>query len=160
MRRYLAYLVLTALLIFFISVGLFYKPVVHYPFKCYGFVEYNLVLDNKPVQLNISQDIRLFDDATGALSFNGRVVYDNHEMILNRKIKLTDASRLDEDTFKFKIHRTEKSLSDNTPDEMYNLLMNEYSASQNSLQIDLIELISEVWVISSPTAFIMICKAY
>lgn len=63
-------------------------------------------------------------------------------MILNRKIKFTDASRLDEDTFKFKIHRTEKSLSDNTPDEMYNLLMNEYSASQNSLQIDLIELIS------------------
>lgn len=160
MKKYIPLSILAVLSFFFIAAGLLYKPAANYPFKCYGFTEYNLVLDNKPVQLNLSQDIRLFGDKTGEISFSGRAAYDNQSMIFHRKIKLTDASRPDKNTLKFNIHRAVKSLSDNTPEDIYNLLMNEYSASQSSLQIDLDEVVSGLWLISSPTSFITICHAY
>lgn len=160
MKRYISLSILSVLIVFFIAAGLFYKPSTHYPFKCYGFIEYNLVLDNKEVQLNLSQDIRLYDDKTGEISFSGRVMYDNRNTVFNRKIMLTNTSRLDEDTLKFTIKKTVKSLSDNTPDDFYNLLMDEYVASQHTIQIDLIEIVSGLWVIGSPTSFIMICQAY
>lgn len=104
MKRYISLSILSVLIVF-IAAGLFYKPSTHYPFKCYGFIEYNTVLDNKEVQLNLSQDIRLYDDKTGEISFSGRVMYDNRNTVFNRKIMLTNTSRLDEDTLKFTIKR-------------------------------------------------------
>lgn len=112
------------------------------------------------MQLKLSQDIRLYDDKTGEISFSGRVMYDNRNTVFNRKIMLTNATRLDEYTLKFTIKNTVKSLSDNTPDVVFNLLMDEYVASQHTMQIDLIEIVSGLWVIGSPTSFIMICQAY
>ncbi|XGI79146.1 FidL-like protein [Enterobacter hormaechei] len=159
-KKYLQLSMLTILSVFFLGTGLLYRPTVKYPFKCYGFTEYNLMLNNEPVQLNLSQDIRLFDDKTGEISFSGEAVHANKSMILHRKVKLTDASRLDNDTLTFTIHRTEKSLLDNTHEDIYNLLMNEYSASQTSLQIDLDEVDPKLWLISSPTSFITICHEY
>jgi len=115
--------------------------------------------DNK-VQLNLSQDLRVFDDQTGEISFNGRVIYNKKNMIFNRKIKLSDASRLDSNTFKFTIKNKVKSLTDNTPDEILDVLLDEYTASQHTLQIDLNEIMNGVWVISTPTSFISVCHIY
>ena len=157
MKKYMA---LFVLLFFFIAIAVFYKPIFPYPFKCYGFTEYNLMFEDNKVQLNLSQDLRVFDDQTGEISFNGRVIYNKKNMIFNRKIKLSDASRLDSNTFKFTIKNKVKSLTDNTPDEILDVLLDEYTASQHTLQIDLNEIMNGVWVISTPTSFISVCHIY
>lgn len=135
------------------------KP-LRFPFKCIGFVEYHLISGNNPITLSLSQDIRLFSQAEGKINFRGQVDDDGRITQLNRTLTLTGGKPVDDDTLRFTISRITRSTVDNTPEPFFGVLLDEYVTSQDALQLDLIRLQPEVWVIGSPASYLMTCIQY
>lgn len=150
-------------LLFIISVPLIFYEAngkIKKPFKCYGFTEYAL-LDNKDiVTFDLSQDFRIFDENMAYISFNGMVKLPSSESFLNRTVNLKSARYLDSDTIKFYISSIEKSPSDNTPDRLFSLLLNEYNFSGKSFTLDVSEADKSTWILGNSSSFIMTCVQY
>ncbi|HCM9246576.1 TPA: hypothetical protein N5L31_003927 [Enterobacter bugandensis] len=133
---------------------------IEWPFKCYGFTEYAL-LDNKDiVTFDLSQDFRIFSKDVAYISFNGMVKSPSSETFLNRTVNLKSARYLDSDTIKFYVSSIEKSPSDNTPDRLFSLLLNEYNFSGKSLTLDVSEADKSTWILGNSSSFIMTCVQY
>lgn len=133
---------------------------LRFPYKCIGFVEYHLVSGNHPVTLSVSQDIRLFSQAQGKINFRGQVDDNGRVTQLNRTLTLTGGTPVDDDTVRFTISRITRSPIDNTPDQIFGVLLDEYTTSQDALQLDVIRLQPDVWVIGSPASYLMTCIQY
>ncbi len=136
------------------------EKTLRFPFKCIGFVEYHLVSGNHPVTLSLSQDIRLFSKAEGKINFRGQVEDNGRVTQLNRTLTLTGGMAVDDDTLRFTISLISRSPIDNTPEQIFDVLLDEYTTSQNALQLDVIRLQREVWVIGSPASYLMTCIQY
>lgn len=67
---------------------------------------------------------------------------------------------VDDDTLRFTISRISRSPVDNTPEQIFGVLLDEYTTSQDALQLDVIRLQHEVWVIGSPASYLMTCIQY
>lgn len=147
--------------ILFTGIWLYAVIPLRFPFKCYGFVEYHLFSGNQPIIFKVSQDIRLFSKSEGKINFRGQVVNDNGGIMqLNRTQALTGGKSVDDDTLLFRISRIARSPVDNTPEQIFDVLLNEYTTSQDALQLDIIRLKSEIWLIGSPASYLMTCVKY
>lgn len=156
-----SFLLVTIILIFTILLVHFKNgKVVDYPFKCYGFVEYNLLDGRDIVTYDSSQDLRIFSDGIAYVNFSGMVKFRNNESILNRTINLKNVNHLDKNTISFDIDNFQKSISDNTPDELYNILLNEYLFQKGKINLDVVNIDNSTWVLGNSSSFIMSCVEY
>lgn len=154
---------LLVIIVFLFTVLLIYLKngkVVDYPFKCYGFVEYNLLDGRDIVTYDSSQDLRIFSDGVAYVSFSGMVKFRNNETILNRTINLKNVKHLDKNTISFDIDSFQKSMSDNTPDELYDILLNEYLFQRKKFNLDVVNVDKSTWVLGTSSSFIMSCVEY
>lgn len=137
------------------GIWLYTEKTLRFPFKCFGFVEYNLASGNHPIILKVSQDIRLFGQGKGKINFRGQVDDNGHITQLSRTLALTDGKAIDDDTLRFRISHITRSPVDNSPEQIFEVLLNEYTTSQDTLQLDIIRLQHEIWLIGSPTSYLM-----
>lgn len=149
-------IVLIAIIFFF----LFLPPAI-YPFKCIAFSEYNLLKKTGNIKFNIAQDLRFYNEQNGLLDLRGEVEDEfGGKYILERKITLTSGKRIDNDTLEYKFLKVEKGKVDDTSEELYEILISEFTSSKESLQLDLLQLRPNVWVIRTSTSFLMACYTY
>ncbi|MFJ5984059.1 FidL-like protein [Enterobacter cancerogenus] len=140
---------------------LLFQIISIYPLKCMAFSEYNLIRKGNRVIFNVSQDLRFYNEENGQFNIKGEVEDEKlGEYSLDRKINLVKGKRIDNDTVEYKIGAVEKGEVDDTSENLYDILISEFTSSQDSIQLDLIQLRSNVWVIGTSTSFVMTCYTY
>lgn len=154
------FLMAVIFLISIISFFLFQRMSI-YPFKCIAFSEYHLLRKGSGIIFNVSQDLRFYNEKIGFFNIRGVVEDDKGgRYIIDRKINLTRGKRIDNDTVEYNFGNIDKGEIDDTSEELYEILISEFTSSKESLQLDLINPGENVWVIGTSTSFVMTCYAY
>jgi len=148
-----------ALLVIFAAYDIRYKNI--YPFKCYSFAHYDLSRSNSGgFDLFLTQDIRLQNEKGGYLLLNGDVATNNVKTYLSRTIILGKGEKIDDDTYRYQIIETKISASDNTPTREFNQLLTEFTSNPAVLQLDVIKLHDNTFLIGGPVSYLFTCKRY
>ncbi|HDG1678436.1 FidL-like protein [Kluyvera ascorbata] len=147
------------LAVLFVSFFIRYKHV--YPFKCYSFTHYDLSrIPDDTFDMFLTQDLRIQDEEGGYLLLNGDVVKNNVKTYLSRTIVFGKGSKIDSDTFRYQITGTKVSLSDNTPSMYFNQLLTEFTSDQDLLQLDVIRLQGQTFLVGGPLSYLFTCERY
>lgn len=133
---------------------------IQMPFRCQGLTEYNLGEDGHEVKLSINQDLRLEANARSIFLIRGNASDGNEKYNLNRVFELSGLQAIDKDTVILKIDRIVKSKSDNTPDALFNIYLDELVFEPRTLQLDIVYLDKKAWLISNPMQFFYSCARY
>ncbi len=130
------------------------------PFKCSGSTVYNLSRDNRELLLYLAQDLRFQTSRSGYLLLNGRAVSDGKTTVFNRTIHLGEGGQIDNDTFRYHIARIAVSPTDTTPDAIFDRLFAELSTDSANLQLDVVHIENQAYLIGGPVSFLFTCTAY
>lgn len=163
--RYAAYFALAGavtgalLLTVFVLVAKFQNN--DFPLRCTGFVRYDLSRDqgSLPTFL-VAQDLRFQSEENGHLVFVGQVNMPNKTLQLNRTVEFDQGKKIDSNTYRYHIRDIQISPTDNTPAEVFNLLLGEFTADPTSMQLDVDRLGREGFRISGPVSSLFTCVIY
>lgn len=146
------------------SVLFYYFPHQHdsikLPFKCIYSTEYVFQHDKKEFRINVTHDLRLYDDSTGYFIFNGDAVIDNVSYQVRRSVSLKNIREKQGKTFQATIVKTVPMINDSIPDALFLTILQEYQIDNDKLQIDFFHLHLSTWLVGGPYAFISVCRRY
>lgn len=131
------------------------------PFRCSTFSYYNLSHHNdKKVEFAVSQDLRFINSNSGYLLLNGQVTFGDEVTTLNRRVALSAGNKIDGDTYRYKIRAAITSTNDTTPDAVFNLLLAEITLDPGYLQLDVIQVDKNAYLIGGPLSYLFTCQRY
>ncbi|PWC18277.1 hypothetical protein DDT52_13995 [Brenneria roseae subsp. roseae] len=65
-----------------------------------------------------------------------------------------------QDTFRYHIKAISVSTTDNTPEPLFNQLLSEFTADSTTLQLDVIQLGKQAYLIGGPVSYLFTCVTY
>ncbi|PWC11890.1 FidL-like protein [Brenneria corticis] len=131
-----------------------------FPFKCSGFTRYDLGRNGSVLDYHLAQDLRFQSANAGYFLLNGHVSTGDKDMTLSRTINLDKGGKLDQDTFRYHIKAVTASATDNTPEPLFNQLLSEFTTDSATLQLDVIQLGKQAYLIGGPISYLFTCVAY
>ncbi|MBJ9136102.1 FidL-like protein [Citrobacter farmeri] len=131
------------------------------PLRCSGFVHYEMSKSEQDgYDFYISQDIRFQSLKEGYMLFNGTFEKDGKQYHLNRTMILKNGKKIDSDTYRYNIEGIKISSTDDTPTEKFEHLLTEFTLDPSLLEIDLINLEGENYLINGPVSSPFTCIRY
>ncbi|MDT7012762.1 hypothetical protein [Enterobacter cancerogenus] len=130
------------------------------PFKCIYSTQYILQYKKETLRLNVTHDLRLYDDSSGYFLMNGNAVIDNVSYQVRRSVLLKDIREKQGKTFQATIVKTVSMINDSIPDALFYTILQEYQIGDNKLQVDFFHLHYRTWLVGGPYAFISVCQRY
>lgn len=130
------------------------------PFKCIYSTQYILQYKKETLRLNVTHDLRLYDDSSGYFLMNGNAVIDNVSYQVRRSVLLKDIREKQGKTFQATIVKTVSMINDTIPDALFNTILQEYQIGDTKLQVDFFHLHYRTWLVGGPYAFISVCQRY
>lgn len=152
---------LSLLILLTASVVTYSKRAESYPFRCSTFTRYDLSReDNARREYAVTQDLRFLNTDSGYLLLNGQVTDGEKVTTLNRKISLTKGGKIDSDTYRYRIDKIISSTTDNTPENLFNLLLAELTPDPSYLQLDVTKVDHNTFMIGGPLSYLFTCQRY
>ncbi|KAF6661916.1 hypothetical protein HFD92_16835 [Pantoea sp. EKM101V] len=153
---------LTSLLLFSLAgVSYFKRQTDDLPFRCSAFSRYDLSRhENNKIEFVVSQNLRFINLQSGYLLLNGQATYGDKVTILNRRIALSEGSKIEHDTYRYKIRKIISSTNDTTPDAIFNLLLAEITLDPGYLQLDITQVDKKTYLVGGPLSFLFNCQRY
>ncbi len=130
------------------------------PFKCTFFTHYDFSKNQSELSFALTQDMRFYSKDSGYVIFNGKVNINGETKKLNRSLLLDNGMFLQGKTISYHIKEMKKSMLDDTPDNVFKLLLGEYTFNPETFQIDVFPLDKKSYVIGGPYSFISSCIRY
>ncbi|MGU3525050.1 FidL-like protein [Enterobacteriaceae bacterium C23F] len=162
LRRTLAATMLMAIVLLSIYLLHGFSLYPSLPFKCLTFTRYDFSTGSQtkgPI-FNVAHDLRFETPDVGYLLISGNVKFQDKETLIKRTIILDKGAALDKDTFRYHIVKIDKSVTDNTPDALFNQWFDEITPQSDTLQVDVVKLRSNALIIGSPVSFLFTCTPY
>lgn len=148
-----------------LSVAIIYAIKIHkdslpLPFKCNTFTMFNLSYAQNDLIFKTAHDVRLQKNGRGEFIIDGHVISEGKNNLINRVIKLNQGESIDEDTICYQIEGVDVSPTDNTPAELVDRLMAELTSAPFMLELDILKVDEDAYLIGNPIAFTFICMRY
>jgi len=152
---------LTLLILLTVSVVTYSKRAESYPFRCSTFTRYDLSRkDDARREFAVTQDLRFLSADSGYLLLNGQVTDGDKVTTLNRKINLIGGGKIESDTYRYRIDKIVPSVTDNTPDSLFNQLLAELTLDPSYLQLDVTKVDRNAYLIGGPLSYLFTCQRY
>lgn len=130
------------------------------PFKCTFFTHYDFGKNQSDLTFSVTQDMRFYSKESGYVIFNGKVTINGETKKLNRSLLLSDGVFLQGKTISYHIKDMKKSMLDDTPDNVFKMLLGEYTFNPETFQIDIFPLDKKSYIVGGPYSFISSCIRY
>lgn len=131
------------------------------PFRCYAFSHYNLSRQQgEKVEFDLSQDLRFLTPHSGYLLLNGPVTSGDQVTMLNRRIAFNAGSKIESDTYRYKIRTVITSANDTTPDAVFTQLLAEIALDPSHIQLQITQIDRKTYLISGPLSYLFTCQRY
>ncbi|ROP59348.1 FidL-like putative membrane protein [Enterobacter sp. BIGb0383] len=131
-----------------------------FPFKCLTFTRYILNDNNKDIYFNVSQDLRFYSLQDGYFLIGGTTQSGDKISKINRSVRFEAGSLTQGKTFSYKIKSIEKLNGDDITDDLFQLLLNEYTIGKDDFQVDVFKIDNLSYLIGGPHSFINTCTRY
>lgn len=152
---------LTVLVILLASIGIVHYRDDSFPFRCTTFSRYDLTIkEREHLVFTVTQDLRFQNHHSGYLLLNGQVTRGGVTTLLNRRINLITGDKIDYDTYRYRISGIVKSLTDNTPDKAFNMLLAELTLGPFYLQLEVMKVDDKDYLVGGPLSDLFICRRY
>lgn len=147
------------LFVFFIAS---HRNKVSFPagFQCSGYSRIELGLNEKE-GIIIDAVLNLqFNNSVSFFIINGRVLKNSGVTSLKRQIKLKSPEEKKGNGVMFTIDKITKSNLDNTPEEVFDTFLSEFSGDETHLYLSKRKLQDNVFLIGGPFSDVFVCSAY
>lgn len=129
-------------------------------FKCTNQSRYRITRNAAVYDFYVQQTIQLYEDNTGFISFNGKMVSGPVTQGVSRKILLRDGYQIDNHTLKYQNDGVRKLPADKVDDEIFQLLLAEVSGDDTTLIFERERIDNHSWLIGNPDAWVLTCVEY
>lgn len=144
-----------------ICLGVTYRYVYNINnFKCTAQSRYRIIRNNSAYNFYITQTIQLYQDNTGFISFNGKVVSGGTTQSIGRKVLLRDGYLIDNHTLKYQNAGVRKLATDSIDDAAFQMLLNEVSGDDKTIIFERERIDNDAWLIGNPDAWVFTCVEY
>lgn len=130
-------------------------------FKCVSQSRYRIARDdNAWTDFFVTQNLQLYADHTGFISFVGHAVNNGVDYKINRKVKLKDGFMIDDHTFHYTIEAVRKVGADNLPVSEFQTLLMEVSGDEAVFLFERERIDENAWILGNPNNWFMTCAEY
>ncbi|VUS85447.1 hypothetical protein SB6411_03211 [Klebsiella spallanzanii] len=129
-------------------------------FKCTNQSRYYIFNNDVEYDFYVVQTLQLYNDNTGFISFNGKVIREGITQSVSRKILLNDGKKIDGHTFKYRNGGIRKLSVDYVDDKVFRLLLSEVSIDDSIIIFERQKVDSKAWLIGNPDAWVLTCVEY
>lgn len=149
------------LLVIFAGINYFKLQTTDLPLRCSAFSRYDLSRhEGNKFEFRVSQDLRFENKQSGYLLLNGQAISGDSVTTLNRRIRLIDGAKVDNDTYRYKVGKIVTSTSDTTPNASFSNLLAEILLDPSHLQLDVTQVDDKSYLIGGPLSYLFICQRY
>ncbi|EFM19335.1 MULTISPECIES: hypothetical protein [unclassified Pantoea] len=156
-------------MIFFIALSFFcltlfvygyHRSAVSLPFKCLYTTQYHYMREGESLNVHLIHDVRIYSKDSAYILLDGHLRSSTNTYKINRVILLGDGEISQGSTFRFNKTEVKPSHDDNVPAELVHRVLNEYSLTPDTMQIDIFPLADKSFLIGGPSSFLSICLRY
>ncbi|CAI2793924.1 Uncharacterised protein [Serratia grimesii] len=130
------------------------------PLKCTSYTRYDLGEHDDQLLLELDQDLHLESLKYGYFLLNGKAITEGKVTTLNRTVHLGLGERIDNNTYRYHIQSITASTTDNTPDTSFNQLMAEFNIDPANLQLSMVKIDSNAYLVGGPVSYLFTCILY
>lgn len=129
-------------------------------FKCTNQSRYRITRNSVVYDFYVKQTIQLYEDNTGFISFNGKVVGGDVTQSVSRKILLRDGHQIDNHTLQYQNDGVRRLPADHVEDDIFQILLAEVSGDDATLIFERERIDNHAWLIGNPNAWVLTCVEY
>ena len=116
-------------------------------FKCTNQSRYRITRNSVVYDFYVKQTIQLYEDNTGFISFNGKVVGG-------------DGHQIDNHTLQYQNDGVRRLPADHVEDDIFQILLAEVSGDDATLIFERERIDNHAWLIGNPDAWVLTCVEY
>lgn len=130
-------------------------------FKCVSQSRYRIARnDDTFTDFFVTQNLQLYSNHTGFVSFVGHAISDGVDYKINRKITLKEGFMIDDHTFHYMIDAVRKVGADNLPGSEFQKLLMEVSGDEAIFLFERERIDENAWILGNPNNWFMTCAEY
>lgn len=129
-------------------------------FKCTNQSRYRITRNSVVYDFYVKQTIQLYEDNTGFISFNGKVVGGDVTQSVSRKILLRDGHQIDNHTLQYQNDGIRRLPADHVEDDIFQILLAEVSGDDATLIFERERIDNHARLIGNPDARVLTCVEY
>ncbi|SUB19703.1 FidL-like protein [Pantoea agglomerans] len=149
------------ILMFFAGINYFKRQASDLPFRCSAFSRYDLSRhEGNKFEFRVSQDLRFENKQSGYLLLNGQALSGGNMTLVNRRVRLINGAKVDDDTYRYEVDKIVISATDTTLDASFNNLLAEIMLDSSHLQLDVTKVDDNAYLIGGPLSYLFLCQRY